>query len=143
MANEKLARRYALAIFSLAGERDATERVGGDLRAMSESLGADESAKRYFESPVVAREDKERAFLATFKDRVDPIALHALLLIVRKRRERMLGEIVAEYAKLEQRARGTEPLLVTWRKRSGPKTCAPWSGGSNAFTENASKSRRK
>jgi F-type H+-transporting ATPase subunit delta len=25
----------------------------------------------------------------------------------------MLGEIVAEYAKLEQRARGTEPLLVT------------------------------
>ena len=113
MANEKLARRYALAIFSLASEGDAVERIGRDLRAILDGFDKSPEAKRFFESPVVAREDKERAFLATFKGRVDPIALHALLLIVRKRRERMLGEIVAEYAKLEQRARGTEPLLVT------------------------------
>ncbi|MGR4065062.1 MAG: ATP synthase F1 subunit delta [Vulcanimicrobiaceae bacterium] len=119
MANEKLARRYAVAIFSLASERDAVERVGRDLRAIADGIAGNEPTKRFFVSPVVAREDKERVAVATFKERVDPIALHALLLVVRKRRERTFGEIVTEYAKLEQRARGTEPLLVTTAEKLG------------------------
>ena len=33
------------------------------------------------------RSDKERALLAAFQGQVDEVALHALLLLVRKRRE--------------------------------------------------------
>ncbi len=42
-----------------------------------------------------------------------PIALHTLLLLVRKHRETLLPAIVAEYLALERAARGRELLTLT------------------------------
>jgi F-type H+-transporting ATPase subunit delta len=47
-----------------------------------------------------------------FEGKIHPIALHSLLLLVRKRRENFLGAIVAEYLALERAARGVERLTL-------------------------------
>jgi F-type H+-transporting ATPase subunit delta len=44
--------------------------------------------------------------------KLDPIALHTMLLIIRKRREGLVDEIVAQYDLLAQAARGARPLEV-------------------------------
>ncbi len=113
MVNETLARRYATAIFSLARDRHVEERVGNDLARIAAAIEGDALAQRFFVAPIIARQEKERVLLAAFSGKVNDVALHALLLLVRKRRESLLGAIVAEYRKLQLDARGAEVLTIT------------------------------
>jgi F-type H+-transporting ATPase subunit delta len=112
VVNETLARRYATAVFALASDAKEIESVGTQLTSIVETLNGDPAVRNFFVSPVVSREDKERALLATFQGRVGDIALHTLLLLVRKRRETLLGDMVEEYRKIERNARGAELLVV-------------------------------
>jgi F-type H+-transporting ATPase subunit delta len=113
VVNETLARRYATAVFQLASEAKLTDRVGAELTLTLETLNGDPAVRNFFVSPVISRDEKEHALLATFQGHVGDIALHTLLLLVRKRRETLLGDLVEEYRKIERDARGTELLVVT------------------------------
>lgn len=120
MVNQTLARRYAIAISSLAREQDSVERVGADLKTIDAALGAPGLVRDFFESPVIDRPSKERALREVFDGKVHPIALHSLLLLVRKRRESFLGTIVAEYLALERKARGVELLTLETARPLAP-----------------------
>ncbi len=113
MANETLARRYATAVFALAAERESVERVGKDLSAIVRAINESAQTREFFVTPIIDRNEKERALDTAFSGRVDDIALHTLLLLIRKRRESLLDALLAEYRKLEQQARGAEPLTIT------------------------------
>lgn len=112
MVNRTLARRYAVAVASLAREQDAVDRVSADLQTLSRVISAPGLIRDFFESPVIDRPSKERVFAEAFGAKVHPIALHTLLLLVRKRREALLASIVAEYLALERAARGAETLTL-------------------------------
>ncbi len=113
MANETLARRYATAVFALASDGGAVSRVGDDLATIGKAIDEDALTKGFFVAPIIDRKEKERVLLAAFEGKVHDVALHTLLLLVRKRRETLLSALVAEYRKLEMQARGAEPLTVT------------------------------
>ncbi|MEO6834326.1 MAG: ATP synthase F1 subunit delta [Candidatus Tumulicola sp.] len=113
MVNETLARRYAVAVFSLARESNAVDAIGDDLTTIASVFVANAIVRDFFVAPVVDRRDKERVFLAAFDGKVRDVALHTLLLLVRKRREALLLPLVAEYRKLQLAGRGEEPLTVT------------------------------
>lgn len=112
MVNQTLARRYAFAIADLAREQNVVERVSADLRTVSEALAAPGLIHDFFVSPVIDRPAKERALLEVLEGKMHPIALHSVLLLVRKRRESLFGAIVDEYLALERAARGVETLTV-------------------------------
>jgi F-type H+-transporting ATPase subunit delta len=113
MADEKLSRRYAQAIFALATEDAKVAEVGSDLRTAWDAMKAEESAVQFFYAPVIDRAEKQKVLLDAFSGKISDVALHTLLLLVRKRRERLLPEILRQYAMLERAARGAEPLVVT------------------------------
>ncbi len=112
MVNQTLARRYAIAIASLAREENAVERVGADLQTISTAIGEYGLVRDFFVAPIIEGRTKEKLLREAFEGRVHPIALNTLLLLVRKRREALLGAIVAEYLALERRARGVETLTL-------------------------------
>jgi F-type H+-transporting ATPase subunit delta len=112
MVNRTLARRYAIAISELAREQNASERVTGDLQTIAKAIGDDGAVRAFFEAPVIGRPDKERVLTQAFGN-LHPVALHSLLLLVRKRRETLLQAVVAEYLTLERAARGRELLTLT------------------------------
>ncbi len=112
MPNETLARRYATAVFQLAQEAGNVGAVQRDLHTFVQALDADADVRKFFRSPVVDRKEKETIVAQAFS-RLDPIALHTILLLIRKRRENMAEEIVAQYDVLEREARGAEELRVT------------------------------
>lgn len=113
MASEKLARRYATAVFALASQQGAVDRVGTDLAQIASSVKSDATIANFFVAPTVDRKDKEAVFTTAFASKVDEIALHTVLLLIRKRREAILDALIAEYHKLDMQARGAEPLLLT------------------------------
>jgi F-type H+-transporting ATPase subunit delta len=112
VVNRTLARRYAVAIASLAHEQHAVDRVGNDLVAISKAIGERGLVHDFFVAPIIERPEKERILREAFETRVHLIALHALLLLVRKRREALLAAIVTEYLALERASRGVEALTL-------------------------------
>ncbi len=112
MANETVARRYATAIFSLAKDSGSADAVGRDLRESYAAISSDDTTRRFFISPVIDRGEKAKALEAAFEPRVGEIVLHTLLLLVRKRREALLGAIVEQYEKLLLAENQREPLEI-------------------------------
>ena len=119
MPNETLARRYATAVFGLAQEANKTTAVQRDLHTFVGSLAADESVLKFYRSPVVDRAEKTEIVAQAFS-RLDPIALHTVLLLIRKRRETLVEEIVRQYDILERAARGAQTLVVTSARELSP-----------------------
>lgn len=111
MPNETLARRYATAVFQLAAEANSVTSVQHDLHTFVASLGADEDVRKFFRSPVVDRKEKE-AIVARAFDKLDPIALHTILLLIRKRREAIAEELVRQFDDLERTSRGAQKLEI-------------------------------
>jgi F-type H+-transporting ATPase subunit delta len=112
VVNQTLARRYAVAVAMLAREQNAVERVGADLKVVAGAIGERGLVHDFFVAPVIDRPEKERVLSGAFEGKVHAIALHTLLLLVRKRREALLGALVAEYLALERAARGVETLTL-------------------------------
>ena len=117
MANERLARRYAVAVFQLAEEQSAVAPVRNDLHSLADAIYTDPGVKDFFLSPVVNRKQKEATLAQAFQGRIHDVALHTLLLLVRKRRESLLRELVRQYDALEMQARGAELLTITSAKQ--------------------------
>jgi F-type H+-transporting ATPase subunit delta len=119
MANETLARRYATAIFSLAKDAGAIPQIRTDLHLVKTVLDGDEAPRKFFRSPVIDRKEKagivEKAFGSLHE-----IARHSVLLLVRKRREAIFDEIVAQYDQLEERSRGASPLRIESARELDP-----------------------
>ncbi len=113
MMNETLARRYAQAVFQLANERGAVQRAGKDLHTLADAVYGEPAAKEFFLSPIIDRKEKIRLFAVALSGKADEIALNTLLLLVRKRRESLLPQLVRQFDALAQQARGAEPLLIT------------------------------
>lgn len=112
MVSQRLARRYAVAVAALAREQNVVERVADDLKAVSTALSAPGLVRDFFVSPVIDRPAKERMLLQILDGKMHPVALHTVLLLVRKRRESLLGPIVNEYLALERAARGVDTLTL-------------------------------
>lgn len=119
MQKETIARRYAVAIFGLAKEAGAVSVIGRDLHAALDAINADDTARRLFLSPVVDREVKRKIFATAFAS-LNLIALHSVLLLIRKRREALLGPIVTQYDALQLAETGREPLQITSARPLAP-----------------------
>ena len=119
MPNETLARRYATAVFSLAQEANSVTNVQHDLHTFVDALAADETVRKFFRSPVVDRKEKEEIVARAF-DKLDPIALHTLLLLIRKRREAIAEELVKQFDDLERAARGAQKLHIAGARQLPP-----------------------
>jgi F-type H+-transporting ATPase subunit delta len=112
MVSRTLARRYAVAVASLAAEQKVVDRVAEDLKALSAALSTPGLVREFFVSPVIDRPAKERVLLQILDGKIHPVSLHTVLLLVRKRREVLLGAMVDEYLALERAARGVETLTL-------------------------------
>ncbi len=111
---ETLAKRYATAVYSLAieaGPKAVTD-VGAQLHAIHDAIESDGDVTRFFLSPVIDGAVKERLLGGVFAGKVGDIALHTLLLLVRKRREALLGALVRGYDALVLAASGRETLEI-------------------------------
>ncbi|HEV3156555.1 MAG TPA: ATP synthase F1 subunit delta [Candidatus Baltobacteraceae bacterium] len=112
MAEQTVARRYASAVFELAKEHGALEVVAKDLDLVRDLLDNDARVRAFFVSPVVDRSEKASLFERSLSG-LHPIALHTILLLIRKRRAALYGAIVREFASLRQIERGATSLLLT------------------------------
>ena len=108
-----LAGRYATALFELASERGALDRVETDLGALEQAMGQNPDLGRMLRSPVVSRGEHERA-MAALADSLSlgEVTSNFLGVLAQKRRLAALPGVARDFkAKLAER-RGQQTAEV-------------------------------
>lgn len=93
----QIARRYARALYEEAESQSKTDQVDEDVELIRESLENVKELRRFFESPIASREKKLRVVRALFKDRLDPLTLNFLELLIEKQRETHFPQLAEAY----------------------------------------------
>lgn len=114
MADTTTARRYAQALLQEAERTGNVEQVDQDVDLIRTSLDDSRELVLVFESPVISREKKEAIVSALFKDRLQPVTLHFLELLIEKKREDLFPAVVRAYSALRDKQLG----IVEARVRS-------------------------
>ena len=106
--------RYASALFDLAKESGALDKVAGELRTFQGMLDQSPDLQRLVRSPVFSAEDQTRALAAVLaKSGVTGLTANFLGLIAKNRRLFIVSDVIKGYRSLLARHRGEVEAEVT------------------------------
>lgn len=106
MADHRVARRYAAALFATASKHNSVAAVEDDLNAIASFLDSDPRFRSVMMSPEVSRDGKIDLCEKLFSDRTTAITMQALRLILLKGREVELETIRDEFTVLRREQEG-------------------------------------
>jgi F-type H+-transporting ATPase subunit delta len=102
-----LAGRYALALFELARDERQLESVGASLAGLKQALRDSEDLRTLVVSPLIGREESERAIAATADSLgLDPLTRNFVGVLARNRRLGQLDSVIRAFDMLSARHRG-------------------------------------
>ena len=109
-----LAGRYASALYELADEQKALDKVADDLRGLNDALAESDDLRRMVRSPVTSRSEQQNAMSAI----VDKAGMHGLtknfvLVLARNRRLFVLDQMIGAFLDLLAEKRGEVTAEVT------------------------------
>jgi F-type H+-transporting ATPase subunit delta len=109
-----VAGRYATALFELALERKALERVADDLTRFNQALDAFDDLVRLVKSPVFSAEEQGRALAAILEQlKIDGLTKNFLLLVAKNRRLFATPDMIRAFRAMLARHRGEVGATVT------------------------------
>lgn len=101
MANEtRVARRYAAALFGVALQDGIVEAIARDLAVVEGFVKEVPYLRAVLMQPLITETRKRKVLSDAFGERITATTLNFLYLMVRKRRENMLDETIAEFRRL-------------------------------------------
>lgn len=106
MIGARVTIRYAKALFSLAKEEGILPRVASDLELLSNSVDDSEELRTLLESPVVGAREKQKVLSELFETKLSPVTFRFLTLLIEKKREDLLRQIIQRFMKLLDEDRG-------------------------------------
>jgi F-type H+-transporting ATPase subunit delta len=119
-----IARSYATALFELATRTGDLELIARALTSVSSLLAANPRIREFLSSPRIEVADKKNALRAAFGDRVPPIFLNFLMVVLDKRRQGLIGQISKQYALLMDEKLGRANVDVTLAHEPDPAELA-------------------
>lgn len=101
MAKEtRVARRYAAALFTVALQEDTVDAIARDLDIVEGFVRGVPYLRAVIMQPLITEERKRKVLSDAFGERITATTLNFLYLMVRKRREDVLDETIAEFRRL-------------------------------------------
>jgi F-type H+-transporting ATPase subunit delta len=107
----RIASRYAKSLIDLASERGSLDSTYQEMLAMEGFFGNSELLAM-LKSPVIAPGKKAEVFKALFDGKLEKLSYEFMLLVIRKGRESVLPEIVAEFIAQFRKIRNIVPVKV-------------------------------
>ncbi|HET8962463.1 MAG TPA: ATP synthase F1 subunit delta [Chitinophagales bacterium] len=116
MSVSRIATRYAKSLLDLAMEQGLLEEVYADIHQLN--IATDESREFYLmlKSPIVDTEDKHKVIEAIFKNKIHLITENWLAIMVRKKRESYLPEIIDAFIEQYNQKKQITPVTITTAK---------------------------
>lgn len=113
MLPEKVAERYAEALFSLASEKEKVEDFKAELERVVEVFAKHEDLNKAFNAPHISPFVKRSIAKKLFEGKVLPELLAFLLLLVDKKREKFLPAVAEKYQKIFDESVNSTTAVVT------------------------------
>ncbi|MBO6574092.1 MAG: ATP synthase F1 subunit delta [Rhodothermales bacterium] len=112
MSDLAISRRYAQALLEEARAAGNVESTDEDTAVISDSLAGSRDLQQFFDSPVISRDKKKSVVDGLFKDRVGALSLRLLHMLVDKRREGQVADVLAAYRGLRDEELGIVQVSV-------------------------------
>ena len=112
MREETIARIYADALMQAAEEHGKRKLVLEEIDSLAELENVQEEFRLFLESPRVDKSEKKKLLKDLFADKLDPLTLNFLSVLLDKNRQYLLRDIAVEYRRLDDEKEGIEEVLV-------------------------------
>ncbi len=130
-----MAGRYATALFELALEEKALDKVRKDLDAFDEMVAESEDLSRLVRSPVFTGEEQAKALAAVLKKaKIDGIAAKFLNVVASNRRLFAVGQMIRGFRALVAKHKGEVMAQVTVAEKLGDAHLKALKGALNTLT---------
>jgi F-type H+-transporting ATPase subunit delta len=100
MLENKLAIRYAKALFQLAIENKSLDEVYNDCLLLQKSIKENKNFNTFLHNPVIKAGKKNQILESIFSGKINAVTLGFLELIVKKGRENSLDDITGQFVNL-------------------------------------------
>ena len=111
--HNRVCRRYARALFDLARENRITDMAYAGMQTVHHAFESSLELKVLMKSPIVREGRKQRILEKMLADKVHPLVLGYLRIIVRKQRASLLEGIAVAYLLVHKDAMGIESVRLT------------------------------
>lgn len=113
MAEQRISRRYAKALYNAAVEANTVDKVNEDLKLVGESIESTRELEIYLKSPLIKSLDKKKALDEIFSGKVTDLTKDFLILLSHKGREALIPSIVEQYIKIFNDRNDILPVHIT------------------------------
>lgn len=113
MNDNKVATRYAKALFELAEEQNALDAVAEDMRDIQALTKENKEFRRLLDSPVIRGKKKEEIFRELFGKTYHGLSMQFLFLLLRNKRENYLKNIVLHFLDYQRKKQGIVDAQIT------------------------------
>ncbi|GBD06945.1 ATP synthase subunit delta, sodium ion specific [bacterium HR21] len=100
MSPLRIARRYATALLKLAQESQEHERIYEELCWLRRIVQSSSELRAFLRNPIIRSEQKRAVIRELLAPHVSPLLVQFLMLLIEKRREALLPDIIAAYEEL-------------------------------------------
>jgi F-type H+-transporting ATPase subunit delta len=100
MAEQRISRRYAKALYNAAEEVSAIDKVYEDLKYVGKAVESTNELEIYLKSPLIKSLDKKKALDEIFSGKISDLSKDFLILLSHKGREALIPSIVEQYIKI-------------------------------------------
>ena len=105
MASDPLVRGYAEALFQVARAEESIDRVEEELTRMKDSLESNAEVKEFMNNLQISPEGKKSALSQIFGEKISPIVLNWINMVIDQGRQRKLSNILEAFFGLAQESR--------------------------------------
>jgi F-type H+-transporting ATPase subunit delta len=114
MSSETIvAKRYAKALFESAREKNTVAQVETDLQAIVQSIEDHVDLQKLLSHPNIDSSKKTELLTSLFQGKVSDTVLNTVCLLVQRRREGILSQLLMDYVKIANEALGQAKAVVS------------------------------
>ncbi len=120
MSVDKLALRYARALFSESKEKGSLDDVYGDLQLIQDTFTASRELRAVFKNPIIYSSKKEQIAEELFSKKLSGLSMNFVRLMIFEHREAFLVDAVNQFSRLYNEAKGISEVTVTTAAEMDP-----------------------
>lgn len=100
MSADKLANRYAKALFDDAQKKEVLETVNTDMKLVSQTIEGSKELKVFLKNPIIRSTKKIAVLKKIFEDKISSDSFSLILLLIEKGREGYMNEVASFFNKI-------------------------------------------
>lgn len=113
MQDNRVARRYAQALFETALKYEVVDSVESDLEGIDNLLDNDLDFREFLTAPYRSREEKIAVLDRVFSDRITALTMQVLRVMLERRREAEIPQVREQFVHLRREHQGVIHVRVT------------------------------